>query len=74
MKFFFFLNTKNKESISEDEVYTQRFRRVQDCIEEIVSLSKIRLGFHRIVEPTGGQTNQTVSSSGIFSQRTLSFR
>ncbi|RCL31664.1 MAG: hypothetical protein DBX08_03190 [Nitrosopumilus sp.] len=74
MKFFFLLNTKNRESISEDEVYPQRFRGVQDCIEEIVSLSKIRLGFHRRVEPTVRQTNQTVSSSGIFSKNLISFR
>ena len=68
-----YVNRKSRESISEDEVYPQRFRRVQDCIEEIVSLSKIKLGFHKIVEPTVRQTNQTVSSSGIFSKNLTSF-
>ena len=40
---------------------------------KIVFHSSVRLGFHRIVEPTVRQTNQTVSSSGIFSKNLTSF-
>ena len=71
-----YVNRKSRETISEDEL-TQLFwfdnTTVQDCIKEIVVHSSVRLEFHRIVEPTVRQTNQTVSSSGIFSKNLTSF-
>ena len=33
-----YVNNKSRETISEDEVYPWKFRRVQDCIEEITSM------------------------------------